>query len=154
MFFAQLSIFVLIYFSEFLPLLSYNYFRTLFYKGEIWYLADIVQILIWVYALWKPNIVNILVFLLDLTIPTIEFVFHRRRFKGHDLYFFLANLRIYHHWELPILREKCPNTEFLLVCIFLYSDWIRRRSKSPDLVRIKENSDQKKLRIWTPFAQC
>ena len=24
------------------------------------------------------------------------------------------------------LREKCPNTEFSLVCIFLYSDWIRR----------------------------
>ena len=22
------------------------------------------------------------------------------------------------------LREKCPNTEFLLVRIFLYSDWI------------------------------
>ena len=24
------------------------------------------------------------------------------------------------------LREKCPNTELLLVLIFLYSDWIRR----------------------------
>ena len=24
------------------------------------------------------------------------------------------------------LREKCPNTELFLVCIFLYSDWIRR----------------------------
>ena len=33
------------------------------------------------------------------------------------------------------LREKCPNTEFFLVRIFLYSD-------------------QKKLRIWTLFAQC
>ena len=33
------------------------------------------------------------------------------------------------------LREKCPNTEFLLVRIFLYSD-------------------QKKLRIWTLFTQC
>ena len=29
------------------------------------------------------------------------------------------------------LREKCPNTEFLLVCIFLYS------------VQIQENTDQK-----------
>ena len=24
------------------------------------------------------------------------------------------------------LREKCPNTELFLVCVFLYSDWIRR----------------------------
>ena len=24
------------------------------------------------------------------------------------------------------LREKCPNTEFFLVRIFLYSDWIQR----------------------------
>ena len=24
------------------------------------------------------------------------------------------------------LHEKCPNTELFLVCIFLYSDWIRR----------------------------
>ena len=27
--------------------------------------------------------------------------------------------------SLP-LRKECPNTEFFLVCIFLYSDWIRR----------------------------
>ena len=33
------------------------------------------------------------------------------------------------------LREKCPNTEFFMVPIFLY------------LVRIQENTDQKKLRI-------
>ena len=40
------------------------------------------------------------------------------------------------------LREKCPNTEFFLVRIFLYS------------VRIQENTDHKKLRIWTLFTQC
>ena len=39
------------------------------------------------------------------------------------------------------LREKCPNTEFFLVRILLYS------------VRIQENADQKKLRIWTLFTQ-
>ena len=39
------------------------------------------------------------------------------------------------------LRERCPNTEFFLVSIFLYS------------VRIQENIDQKKLRIWTLFTQ-
>ena len=36
-------------------------------------------------------------------------------------------------WELA-LREKCPNTEFFLV-------------------RMQENTDQKKLRIWTLFMQ-
>ena len=40
-----------------------------------------------------------------------------------------------------LLREKCPNTEFFLILIFLYS------------VRIQENTDQIKLRIWTPFTQ-
>ena len=39
------------------------------------------------------------------------------------------------------LREKCPNTEFFLVRIFLYS------------VRIQENTHQKKLRIWTLFTK-
>ena len=40
------------------------------------------------------------------------------------------------------LREKCPNTEYFLVRILLYS------------VRIQENMNQKKLRIWTLFTQC
>ena len=40
------------------------------------------------------------------------------------------------------LRENCPNTEVLLVHIFFQS------------VRIHENTDQKKLRIWSLFTQC
>ena len=40
------------------------------------------------------------------------------------------------------LPEKCPNTEVFLVHIFLYS------------VQIQENTDQKRLRIWTLFTQC
>ena len=39
------------------------------------------------------------------------------------------------------LREKCPNTEFFLVRIFPYFD------------RIRGNTDQKNLRIWTLFTQ-
>ena len=42
----------------------------------------------------------------------------------------------------PLLPEKYPNLEFLLVRIFTYSDWIQ------------ENRDQKKLRIWILFTQC
>ena len=41
---------------------------------------------------------------------------------------------------IKTLREKCPNTEFFLVRIFPYS------------VRIRENTDHKKLRIWTIFT--
>ena len=38
------------------------------------------------------------------------------------------------------LREKCPDTKFFLVRIFLYSG------------QIHGNTDQKKLRIWTLFT--
>ena len=43
--------------------------------------------------------------------------------------------------NLQSLRENCQNTEFFLVRVFLYSDWM------------KGNKDQKKLRIWTLFKQ-
>ena len=45
-------------------------------------------------------------------------------------------------WNLLFpLPEKWLNTEFFLVRIFLYS------------VQIQENTDQRKLRIWTVFIQ-
>ena len=46
------------------------------------------------------------------------------------------------------LREKCPNTLFLLVCIFPHPNWIRRDTE------YMENTDQKKLRNWILFTQC
>ena len=53
------------------------------------------------------------------------------------------------------LREKCPNTEFFLVRIFPHSDRIwRDTSIFPYSVRMRENTDQKKLRNWTLFTQC
>ena len=42
---------------------------------------------------------------------------------------------------LQRLRKKCPNMEFSLVRIFLYSDWMQ------------ENAGQKNLRIWTFLMQ-
>ena len=39
------------------------------------------------------------------------------------------------------LHKKCPNTEFFLVRIPPYS------------VQMQKNTDQKNLRIWTPFPQ-
>ena len=42
--------------------------------------------------------------------------------------------------RLNTLGEKCPNTEFFLFRIFLYS------------VRIQENTDKKKLPICTLFT--
>ena len=49
------------------------------------------------------------------------------------------------------LREKCPNTEFLLVHIFPHSDWIREifRKFSPDAGKY----GPEKLRIWIHFIQ-
>ena len=47
---------------------------------------------------------------------------------------------------------NCPNADFFLVRIFLYSDWIRRfLCKSPYSIRIKENKDQKKLNFHDNF---
>ena len=43
--------------------------------------------------------------------------------------------------ENKTLTQKCPNTEFFLVRIFMYS------------VRVQENTDQRKVRIWTLFTQ-
>ena len=45
------------------------------------------------------------------------------------------------NFEKQTLCEMCPNTDFFLVRIFPYS------------VKIRENTDQKKLLIWTFFAQ-
>ena len=53
------------------------------------------------------------------------------------------------------LREKCPNTEFFLVCIFRHSDWIRR-----DTVYLRIHTEcekigtRKKVRIGTLFSHC
>ena len=57
------------------------------------------------------------------------------------------------HCWLPFetLCEKCPNTEFFLVGISPYSDWIWRFTPYVDW--IKENMDHKRLRIWTRFTQ-
>ena len=54
----------------------------------------------------------------------------RESFKTVKIWYFLSNK----------MREKCLNTEFFLVYIFLYLDWIQ------------ENTDQK-FRIWTIFMQ-
>ena len=41
----------------------------------------------------------------------------------------------FYSFAVVVFVKKCPNTEFFLV-------------------RIQENTDQKKLRIWTLFTQC
>ena len=51
-----------------------------------------------------------------------------------------------------LLREKCPNTEFLQVRIFPV-----RTEYGEILFIISPNAvkyDQKKLQIWTLFTQC
>ena len=54
------------------------------------------------------------------------------------------------------LRENCSNTDVFLVRIFRHSNWvpvwISGLSISPYSVRMRENTDQKRLRIWTLFT--
>ena len=45
-------------------------------------------------------------------------------------------------------HEKCPNVEFFLVCIFPFFHGVSLYS-----VRMRENTDQKKIRIWTLFMR-
>ena len=53
--------------------------------------------------------------------------------------FQVCTLSKYRKMSLP---EKYPNAEHFLVRILLYSDWMQ------------ENTDQKKLDLWTFFTQC
>ena len=46
------------------------------------------------------------------------------------------------------MREKCPNTEFFLVCIFLYSDW-----KSTHITQRHTHSPFKYIRWWVLWKQ-
>ena len=43
--------------------------------------------------------------------------------KTHILAYFIQSL-----------HEKCPNTEFFLVCVFLYSDWIQENTEQKTTV--------------------
>ena len=48
------------------------------------------------------------------------------------------------------LFEKCSNTKFFLVRIFL----VGLNTERSNSVRMWENTDQKKLRIWTQFSHA
>ena len=51
------------------------------------------------------------------------------------------------------LCKKCLNTEFFLVRIScIWTEYEELRSSSPYPFRIRENTDQKKLHIWTLFT--
>ena len=57
------------------------------------------------------------------------------------------------HNSPGVLREKYPNKEFFLFCIFPYwTEYGDLMSKSPYSVRIRENTYQEKLRVWTIFT--
>ena len=56
-----------------------------------------------------------------------------------------------YHWTL---REKCPNTEFFLIRIFPHlTEYGEIRNISPYSAQMWENTDHKKIRIWTLFTQ-
>ena len=53
------------------------------------------------------------------------------------------------------LCKKCPNTDFFLVRISrIWTEYEEIRSSSPYPFRIRENTDQEKLHIWTLFTYC
>ena len=53
------------------------------------------------------------------------------------------------------LRENCPNLSFFLsVFSFIWTKYRDLRRKSPYSFQVRENTDKKKLRIWTVFTEC
>ena len=53
------------------------------------------------------------------------------------------------------LHEKCPNTEFFWsVSSRIRTEYGEIFRISPYSARMRENTDQKKLHIWTLFTQC
>ena len=87
---------------------------------------------------WGKSSVQFLVIISCFTFPlfynygfSMETVWVNINFERRDL-----------HSNIVFTDSVWPNMEFFLVCIFLYSYWIQ------------ENTDQKKLRIWTLFTQC
>ena len=66
----------------------------------------------------------------------IQFSYSATLWNTCDKWFVILVLQMFS------LNEKCPNTEFFLVLIFLHLDWIQ------------ENTYQKKIHVWTIFTQC
>ena len=55
---------------------------------------------------------------------------------------------------IKVLCEKGPNTEVFLVRIFrIRTEYVEILRISPYLAPMQENTDQKSLRILTPFTQ-
>ena len=81
--------------------------------------------------------------------------FNKRPLVWNGLNVYLASGMKFHqdiYCSMLSLPENYPNTEFFLVRISPHLDWIRRfTSTSPYSVRLRENTNQKKLRIWTLF---
>ena len=72
----------------------------------------------------------------------------------HEHCFYKHEHIIEKDWELP-LREKCPNRVFFCsVFSHIGTEYGELIRKSPYSVRIWENTDKKKLRIWTLFSEC
>ena len=69
---------------------------------------------------------------------------------GYENFEFLDRLLdpLKRYFEVHTLPEKCPNTEFF------WSVFSRIRTEYGEIiVQMRENTDQKKLRIWTLFTQ-
>ena len=74
--------------------------------------------------------------------------------RFHDIFYSIMST-IASYAGRRSMRGKCPNTEFfwsVFSCIRTEYGDLRSKSKSPYLVRIQENTYQKKLRIWTLFT--
>ena len=68
------------------------------------------------------------------------------------LHFYIRKRNFSIRFHRISLREKCPTTEFFLVRIFLYSDWIRRFTEYGDLPNTGKYGPEKTSYLGTSHA--
>ena len=75
--------------------------------------------------------------------------------KVHTFIYILWNYN-YNPITIVMIRTAWKVSKYgvFLVRIFSYSDWIRIDSISPYSVRMRKNTEQKKLCIWVLFIHC
>ena len=91
---------------------------------------------------------------------------YSKKTKAFCLYFsklcYIPNISLNNPWNrlcwllavsfMCTLRKNSPSKEFFLICILVFDGGVLRKFLYS--VRISKNTDQRKLRSWTPFTQC
>ena len=109
----------------------------------------------YVFCLYLPQFLKLSTKFLNSCIFEKKKKYPQNLYMGNFCIYVLVCSVISYCFYYLALREKCPPSEFFW---FLFSrirtEYGKIRSISAYSTRMRENTDQKKLRIWTLFTQC